>query len=396
MMRGPSPPPMFRGRSRSPPGGGRRLLPSPPRRAISPLNKASVPPQRGGGTGPQGEWQCMLCFTSNGPMRNDCYKCTTIRGAGGAGPANSSVHSRIGPVAQPGPGNGKKLKKGQWICVACDVVNFAQRKECFKCKAAKETVAQGSDLSLSITIDNTPKDNPQVVLNHSMKSDSPISPAKRPRPNPGPGAPCFAGPGNPRGQWGPDWVCGFCRVDVFPKRPDCFKCGRFREECELRSDPRPQFGNVDRNGPGPRDRFSPGPRDRYGPDPRGPDLRGPDPRGPDPRDRYGPERRDMPGGSGQGYTCRCGNFNRMIEPDCLKCGRPNDHRPRDHPMRGGKARFLDCSLSQLSFLSIFVDMLHINGPFSTSSVLVSVVFLSWRKLIYCIVPAILNLLCQVL
>ena len=357
-MRGPSPPGMFRGRSRSPPGG-RRLLPSPPRRPVSPLNKAAMSPR--GGMVP-GEWRCQLCFTGNVAMRNDCYKCTTPRGNSGAGPGPASVHSRIGPVAQTS--NGKKLKKGQWICTLCDVVNFAQRKECFKCKASKDSVAQGGDLSLSITIDNTPKENPQVVLNHSMRSDPDASPAKRMRPNEGPVGP---GPGfNPRDQWGPDWICGICRVEVFPKRRDCFKCGRMREDCELRGDPRERFSNLDRFGPDPRDRsrLSPGPRDRFSPGPR--DRFSPGPRdryGSDPRDRFGPDRRDMPGGSGPppGYTCRCGNFNRMIEPDCVRCGRPNDHRmdPRELLMRGGKARFSrfsGCSSRQLSSLSLLISV----------------------------------------
>ena len=375
-MRGPSPPRMMPGRSRSPPIG-RRLLPSPPRRPVSPLNKA-VPMET------EGEWICQLCNTGNVSQRRDCYKCTTLRGENGAGPGpvQGSVHSRIGSVVKPK--SEKKLKKGQWICTACDVVCYANRKECFKCKAAKDTVARSEDLHLSITIDNTPKEKPQVVLNHSMKSEPDTPPMKRARPNEG--APSLPA----RNQWGPDWTCRFCRVDVFPKRGDCFKCGRLREECDMRGDLRssPRFeihgvgprdrlspGPRARGGPDPRDRLGPDPRDRLGPDPRdrlGPDPRdrlGPDPRdrlgpgpddrfiagprdrfspgprdryrdGPDPRDRCGPGPRDAPGGSGPppGYTCRCGNFNRMTEPDCVRCGKPNEHRldPRDLWSRGGK------------------------------------------------------------
>jgi len=126
-----------------------------------------------------------------------------------------------------------------------------------------------------------------------------------------------------RQKWGADWICGYCRVDIFPTRMDCFKCGRHRDICELR-DAGPR--DMCLRGMGPRDmgpRFDP--RDRFGPDPR--DRFGPDPRdrfGPDPRNRFGPDPRDRNSGPPDGFTCRCGNFNRLSEATCVKCGRPND------------------------------------------------------------------------
>lgn len=279
-----SPPQMFRRRSRTPPPS-RRLLPSPPRRPVSPLNKAVDDV--------------------------DSYRGTTSRG--GVGENRSAVHSRIGPFMDQD--NSKRLKPGEWLCSKCDIVNFAKRKACFKCKGSKESLAAAPepDMGLSITINNnTPRDNSQIVLNNSasLGLDDLCSANKRPRLDQD--APSRDPPRrDPRGDWGPDWTCGYCRVEIFPKRGDCYKCGRVRADCEMR--PEPRFDPRSDRFPGPprgRDsRFSPGPRDRF--------------------DRYEP--REGPAG----YTCPCGNFNRIMEPDCVRCGRPNERRPRDNWHQGG-------------------------------------------------------------
>lgn len=298
----------------------RRLLPAPPSRPISPLNK--VPGFGRPGVGAP-EWRCLLCCTNNVLARSDCYKCTTPRGSKfppSAGPAQS----RVGKVSEK-----PALKDGEWKCLPCDVINYKFRKECFKCKAKKPEDAGG--LSITINNDKPPEPNPAVVLNHSMVSEEP-SPMKRRRLDYG------EGPGLAvRPQWGPDWICGYCRVDIHPARIDCFKCGRHRDVCELRGERVMDPRNMGPRDMGPRDM---GPRDMgtrdMGPRDMGPRDMGPRDMGPrdmipldmglrnmdhrdmgprfDPRDRHGPD----------GYICSCGNFNRIFEPDCVKCGRPND------------------------------------------------------------------------
>ena len=279
---------------------GQKLLPDPPSRPVSPLNKtpflnrplSPLPGTR------SSDWQCLLCRTHNAPERKDCYKCTTIRGENVPIPSGP-VSSRIG----------KGPKEGDWECTGCNFSNFKFRNKCKKCKANKS-----EDVKLTITINNDVS-NPanDISLNHSMTKDDEPSPVKRRRMNYGEEGPSSSN----RQKWGADWICGYCRVDIFPTRLDCYKCGRHRDSCELKDVGRRDMGPKDM-GPrelgsrdmGPRDmgpRFDP--RDRFGPDPRG---------------RFGPDPRDRFSGPPDGFTCRCGNFNKMCELACVKCGRPNE------------------------------------------------------------------------
>ena len=299
---------------------GQKLLPDPPSRPVSPLNKtpflnrplSPLPGTR------SSDWQCLLCCTHNDHVRNDCYKCTTIRGENAPRPSGPS-QSQMEKSNIKGPGNSKE---GKWRCPACNFSNFKFRTECKECKEKKP-----EDIGLSITINND-SSNPTntCLLNHSMTKDDEPSPVKRRRMDYGDEGPSSSS----RQKWGTDWICGYCRVDVFPTRLDCFKCGRHRDVCELRDAGRRDMAPRDMGhrdmaprdmghrdlGPrdmGPRfdrrDRFSPDPRDRFGPDSRG---------------RFGPDPRDRFSGPLDGFTCRCGNFNKMCESACVKCGRPND------------------------------------------------------------------------
>ena len=305
-----------------------RLLPKPFSRPVSPLNKSTnlarpLSPLEG-----SRDWQCLLCSTFNALERGDCYKCTTPRGQIDPSP---SVHSRIGRV-----NIGHGTKDGDWKCPGCNFDNFKHRAECLKCKEKKP----GEDVGLSITINNDQsKPSATVCLDHSSSKDEP-SPIKRRKMDYGEKGPAP----DVRHQWGSDWTCGYCRVDIFPSRTDCFKCGRHRDECELLPDRAPRMAadmgprDMDPRYMHPRDispRFDS--RERFGPDPR-------DRFGPDPRDRFGPDPRDRPGPP-DGFTCSCGNFNRLNEPLCVKCGRPNDRGPamrRDgppgHPMWHSRGR----------------------------------------------------------
>ena len=243
---------------------------SPPRRAMSPSRR---PPQRMTApvsTTPQKrmdppqlnqdvEWNCELCSTSNGFRRDHCYKCATPKGSGplvrGAPKRNRSPvrGNRPSPRDQNRPGrsrddahrggsssghvnSGPSLlgqvfgtqsnnREGSWDCNNCLINNFSFRKECFKCKTPKPK-------------DSRNQPNLKTILNHSSskgpilstpKPDldyyEPESPPKRRRVD-------ESAEDEVRMKYGPDWMCRFCKVEIFPTRTDCYKCGRGKEECE--------------------------------------------------------------------------------------------------------------------------------------------------------------------
>ena len=288
--RGMSPP----GRGRSPP---RRPM-SPPRRGRSPPRRhnMSPPPMRGRNSGARSppqkralspsrsldEWKCGLCSSMNGLRREHCYKCGTPQGNSGSGrsrgrqgPSGRSSQqgsSLLGQVFGPDEKRG-----GDWDCPECHVNNFHFRKQCFKCKIDKP-------VEIPETSNKAPDYRPDDYY-------EPESPPKRRRMNSDTGE--DGKRNDARQQYGPDWVCKFCKVDIFPTRNDCYKCGAGRDECEL-VDPLLSVG-------GPGNNMHPGA-------PSGPMVPGP---------YSGPP-------VAQGYSCECGNFNRCDEPCCLQCGKPND------------------------------------------------------------------------
>ena len=285
-------------RQMSPSGRGR----SPPRRQMSPPRRGRSPPFRGRDSGPQrsppykrgaspsrgcDEWKCGLCSAMNGMRRDHCYKCATpqggpdTRGSGRQGPSSS----------QPGPSllgqvfGADEKRSGDWDCPECHVNNFHFRKQCFKCKSEKpEEASQALNNATQAGILNTPEYKPDDYY-------EPESPPKRRRMNNDSGtAPKVD---DVRQQYGPDWVCKFCKVDIFPTRNDCYKCGRSRDECEVVILPVGGGHSMSQGGSG-----GPGGHMMAGPHP-GPPVQ-------------------------QGYACECGNFNRCDEPCCLQCGKPNN------------------------------------------------------------------------
>lgn len=209
----------------SPPRGRFRGGSPPPRPMARPRSPPPRPqPPRRYNTPDNAEWGCSLCGTFNGFRRQDCYKCGTPRRAPECGT----------------PRRAPEYREDQgWDCVECLSDNYPGRRECYKCQAPRPGPSTRPLLS-------TPGDEYYEPQLEAPKVHDKV-----------------------RQQYGPDWVCKFCEVEVFPTRGDCYKCGRVREECEsLRV-------TVPMTPPG-----------------------------------------------GEGYTCGCGTFNRAGQESCDWCGKP--------------------------------------------------------------------------
>ncbi|KAL8136134.1 RNA-binding protein involved in heterochromatin assembly dri1-like isoform X1 [Apium graveolens] len=85
-----------------------------------------------------GDWYCnvMNCGTHNYASRTNCFRCGALKQdlyGYGAGMMTSGGYASENTVP---PG----WKSGDWICnrYGCGVHNYANRKECYKCKTPKE------------------------------------------------------------------------------------------------------------------------------------------------------------------------------------------------------------------------------------------------------------------
>ncbi|XP_041006652.1 zinc finger Ran-binding domain-containing protein 2-like isoform X2 [Juglans microcarpa x Juglans regia] len=78
-----------------------------------------------------GDWYCN-CSAHNYASRSSCFKCGADK-SDYAGMAGSGIYESDGGVP---PG----WKPGDWICnrMGCGVHNYANRTECFSCKAPKD------------------------------------------------------------------------------------------------------------------------------------------------------------------------------------------------------------------------------------------------------------------
>ena len=91
-------------------------------------------------------WNCPDCVRSNSPERSECKSCRCYRSKSveyrnRAGGFHSQSKWPGGPAAGAGAGAGTgagaggfgEWEKGDWRCRGCGKMNFARRKECFKC-----------------------------------------------------------------------------------------------------------------------------------------------------------------------------------------------------------------------------------------------------------------------
>ena len=226
-----------RRRSASPGRGYRR---SPPRQTYAPVRRRSPSPYRSRHSperynGPilptrnsdMEDWRCDICGTINGIRRKDCYKCATSKYEDTRRPP--LLPSRSSRPLDPRD----DVREGDWMCDKCDINNFSWRKECFKCKEPRDS---SKTVTITIANDRTRSASPPVkTLNHS--SSAPIKQGLLTTPGDE-----YYEPDSPKLEktdacnnatsLGPDWICRFCHVEIFPTRKDCYRCGRDRDSCE--------------------------------------------------------------------------------------------------------------------------------------------------------------------
>ncbi|KZV36496.1 protein with unknown function [Dorcoceras hygrometricum] len=104
-----------------------------------------------GFTGPDvrpGDWYCSIgnCGAHNFASRSSCFKCGAVKdeaSGGGGSSFDGDYPRRTFGFVGGGGGSGSRSgwKSGDWICtrLGCNEHNFANRMECFKCNAPKET-----------------------------------------------------------------------------------------------------------------------------------------------------------------------------------------------------------------------------------------------------------------
>ncbi|XP_073031924.1 RNA-binding protein involved in heterochromatin assembly dri1-like [Primulina eburnea] len=104
-------------------------------------------------TGPDvrpGDWYCSVgnCGAHNFASRSSCFKCGAVKdeASGGGGSAFDGDYPRRNFSFGGGGGSRSGWKSGDWICtrLGCNEHNFANRMECFKCNAPKESSSTSS------------------------------------------------------------------------------------------------------------------------------------------------------------------------------------------------------------------------------------------------------------
>ncbi|PAN30488.1 hypothetical protein GQ55_5G282400 [Panicum hallii var. hallii] len=73
-----------------------------------------------------GDWYCCRCGVHNYASRGSCFKCSAAKNEAAAAVAQGWGFTVAGQAG---------MKPGDWICprLGCNVQNYANRTECFRC-----------------------------------------------------------------------------------------------------------------------------------------------------------------------------------------------------------------------------------------------------------------------
>eukprot|EP00906_Rhabdomonas_costata_P027151 RCo038601 len=111
-------------------------------------------PRPGQKTGPPvlpGDWTCARCLNINFAKRTQCNQCAAPKvgnvleehtgpspGLASSALASQLTSSTPNPaLSRPGGAGGTKMLAGDWICPACENLNFARRISCNRCQTPK-------------------------------------------------------------------------------------------------------------------------------------------------------------------------------------------------------------------------------------------------------------------
>eukprot|EP00448_Togula_jolla_P019831 CAMPEP_0170579134 /NCGR_PEP_ID=MMETSP0224-20130122/5827_1 /TAXON_ID=285029 /ORGANISM="Togula jolla, Strain CCCM 725" /LENGTH=336 /DNA_ID=CAMNT_0010902149 /DNA_START=1 /DNA_END=1009 /DNA_ORIENTATION=- len=128
-----------------------------PQSLVAPSVGVAQPSMAHGSGFKPGDWSCSHCGNHNFASRTECNKCrspkqvavpalTPVAQAFAAAPSSSfgpcrasaAATSRVQPyLAVPGGSAQPNMRPGDWVCMACNNHNYANREACNRCKRAK-------------------------------------------------------------------------------------------------------------------------------------------------------------------------------------------------------------------------------------------------------------------
>lgn len=147
----------------------------------------------------RGDWLCSACNGLNFGFRTECFQCSS--------PRTEASQSVSGGDAWSQSSGGHN----NWFCPQCQATNFRTRGECWQCGTPNQEASFGEWSS-----DSTPK------FEHEGFQDGDAKPAE--------GA---------MNSWrkNDDWACAKCFAKNFKSRNECFKCGAPRMAAVVRKSP---------------------------------------------------------------------------------------------------------------------------------------------------------------
>jgi hypothetical protein len=165
------------------------------------------------------DWKCSSCNANNFARREICFVCGAPKHAISTDPGFAGTNLfpviaqpfspqqqfyNISPYSQPIAQVGSQMLKGDWLCTACKEHNFARRKTCFGCGAARLS-----------SYNNTPLSSQFQDGDWVCKRCNEHNFARRSN--------CF-GCGSSKEGYPADWLCPSCGENNFARRVFCFNC----------------------------------------------------------------------------------------------------------------------------------------------------------------------------
>lgn len=184
-------------------------------------------------------WSCSECRTATSIYDKQCRSCSVERP-----PAEPKLPHEVGRDNIYGLTNQRNPKKGDWLCGACNAMNFGWRTECYQCASPRADAAigsgAGSDWSQAAASHNNwfcPQCQASNFRTRNTCWQCGTANADAGGWSAGEATPKFEREGFQDGDAKPaegamnawkkadDWACAKCFAKNFKNRTECYKCG---------------------------------------------------------------------------------------------------------------------------------------------------------------------------